>query len=263
MDFFDILFDMKNGSKMPYSKNYFDTMFAAKLEELGVKTITGTLPLTFTTHTAGEAVDWKIYGNAQGVGERTENLFDKDNADILVNTSLKTPNEWTYSSGTVLRIPCEANQNYTLKQIDYPTTYLWRVNVTDSDSIPTSGTPVPTTEIEELSTGGGSTTFTTGANTKYILLQMPGGTFYVTKLMLVKGSTAPTTYIPYGYQIPIAVSQQGQTDKTVDIFIGDSPLTEGETVSKTSTGVDLELFEGENTVSTTLYNKPVMEIKYK
>lgn len=49
----------------------------------------------------------------------------------------------------------------------------------------------------------------------------------------------------------------------VDIYIGDSPLTKGETVSKTSTGVDIELFEGENTVSTTLYNKPEMEIKYK
>lgn len=48
-----------------------------------------------------------------------------------------------------------------------------------------------------------------------------------------------------------------------DIYIGDSPLTEGETVSKSSTGVDIELFEGENTVSTTLYNKPDMEIKYK
>jgi hypothetical protein len=81
--------------------------------------------------------------------------------------------------------------------------------------------------------------------------------------MLVKGSTAPTTYIPYGYQIPHTVSQTGQTDKTVDIFIGDSPLTEGETVSKQSTGVDIELFEGENTVSTTLYNKPTMTITYK
>jgi hypothetical protein len=46
-----------------------------------------------------------------------------------------------------------------------------------------------------------------------------------------------------------------------DIYIGDSPLTEGETVSKTSTGVDIELFEGENVVSTTLYNKPTMEIE--
>jgi hypothetical protein len=66
-----------------------------------------------------------------------------------------------------------------------------------------------------------------------------------------------------GYYVPLTISQQGQPDKTYDIYIGDTPLTEGETVSKTSTGQDIELFEGENTVSTTLYNKPTMEIKYK
>ena len=83
------------------------------------------------------------------------------------------------------------------------------------------------------------------------------------KIVAIKSDTAPTTYIPYGYEIPITISQQGQPNKTVDIYIGENPLTEGETVSKTSTGVDIELFEGENTVSTTLYNKPDMEIKYK
>jgi hypothetical protein len=56
-------------------------------------------------------------------------------------------------------------------------------------------------------------------------------------------------------------NEQGATTKTVDIYIGDSPLIEGETVSKTSTGIDIELFNGENTISTTLYNKPTMEIK--
>lgn len=84
----------------------------------------------------------------------------------------------------------------------------------------------------------------------------------ISNIMLVEGSTAPESFIPYGYKIPLTVSQTGQTDKTVDIFIGDSPLTEGETVSKTSTGVDIELFEGENTVSTTLYNKPETSITY-
>lgn len=84
-----------------------------------------------------------------------------------------------------------------------------------------------------------------------------------TNFILTKGETAtPTEYIPYGYQVPLIVSQTGQTDKTYDIYIGDSPLTEGETVSKQSTGVDLELFEGENTVSTTLYNKPNTSITY-
>ena len=45
-----------------------------------------------------------------------------------------------------------------------------------------------------------------------------------------------------------------------DIYIGASPLTEGQTVSNTQ---DIEVFEGENTIDTTLYNKPVMEIEYE
>jgi hypothetical protein len=111
------------------------------------------------------------------------------------------------------------------------------------------------------------TTFTTPENAGYVALFVGAGLDRVmtptdiSDVMLVKGSTAPSTYIPYGYQIPLTVSQQGQTDKNYDIYIGDTPLTEGETVSKTSTGVDIELFEGENVVSTTLYNKPKMEIE--
>lgn len=76
----------------------------------------------------------------------------------------------------------------------------------------------------------------------------------------LQGSTAG--FIPFGYEIPLTISQTGQTDKNYDIYIGSAPLTEGETVSKASTGVDLELFEGENTVSTTLYNKPETSITY-
>ena len=212
-----------------------------------------------------------------------------------------------------------------------------------------------------------------GANTKYIR-SAAIGTYFPDSLMLVKGSTAPSSYIPYGYQIPLTV-ESGETENlwnednkltdymlrtnlsqgtdlfaysdyfvtnyirlkagmytlsvasqtatsanveyiranvyslsknfianvvsdalrksngqyqfeisedcyfrssmhngttatlygvytsNIPIYIGTDPLTEGETVSKTSTGVDIELFEGENTISTTLYNKPSMEIE--
>lgn len=84
-----------------------------------------------------------------------------------------------------------------------------------------------------------------------------------TNIMLTEGIIVPPEYIPYGYQISLAVLQQGQTDKSYTFYIGDTPLTEGQQVSKTSTGQNIELFEGENVVSTTLYNKPDMEIKYK
>lgn len=78
------------------------------------------------------------------------------------------------------------------------------------------------------------------------------------RFCLTEGSTAPQTYIPYGYEIPLNVNSSTQ-----DIYIGSEPLTAGHSISKTSTGVDIECFDGENTVSTTLYNKPEMTIKYK
>lgn len=61
-------------------------------------------------------------------------------------------------------------------------------------------------------------------------------------------TTKPTSeYIPHKQSI----------DYTIPI---DAPLTEGQSVSDTQT---IEVFEGENTIDTTLYNKPTMEIKYK
>ena len=77
-----------------------------------------------------------------------------------------------------------------------------------------------------------------------------------TQFSITPGSTAPAEYSPYGYEIPLTINNTPQT-----FYIGDNPLTAGQSISKTSTGVDLELFEGENTVSTTLYNKPSMEIE--
>jgi hypothetical protein len=80
--------------------------------------------------------------------------------------------------------------------------------------------------------------------------------------MLRPADTTPE-FIPYGYQVPITVSQDEENYKNYDIFVGDSPLGEGETVSEASTGVDIELFEGVNSVSTTLTNKPEMKISYQ
>lgn len=283
MDFYGILFDMKNGSKVPYSKNFFDTLFAAKLEELGVKTITGvlpltfttsktalrswtihgnntqhnysaegTLPLTFTTHTAGAANDWTIYGNAEGVGERTANMFNK-NAPYTLNKYLNTSGVEVSGStwGISEYIPIEGDTTYTAYNLSGGgASACWY----DENKNFIGG---------EAYSGATSKSFALPANAKYIRLTLrlinPSN---VDTLMLIEGTTPPVKYIPFGYQVPIAVSQTGQTDKTVDIYIGDSPLTEGETVSKQSTGVDIELFEGENTISTTLNNKPETSITY-
>ena len=188
----------------------------------------------------------------QGVGERTKNLFNI-NASALVQIDTQGTMRFGVSVGAL-----EAG-TYTLSfDKDSSSTFsVWIVErkgttYTQSNSISSSPyTFTLSTDADEVIARTSHQAVTTWE------------ALGLTNMMFVHGSTAPTTYIPYGYEIPLTISQAGQTDKTYDIYIGDSPLTEGETVTKTSTGVDIELFEGENVVSTTLYNKPTMEIKYK
>ena len=82
-------------------------------------------------------------------------------------------------------------------------------------------------------------------------------------VMLVKGSTAPSSYIPYGYGLPITVTDSSNNSTNYTFQLGSSPLTEGQSISKTSTGTDIVLLSGTNTISTTLGNKPEMRIDYE
>jgi hypothetical protein len=179
----------------------------------------------------------------KGVGERTENLVEAKIANTNINANGQIISNNDFATWVA---PVKQGVTYTFttdgavyaEYTEYPVI----------GSVAYNNTRVTA-----------ATTFTATIDGYIAFRTSPN---YATAMCVI-GSTAPTTYIPYGYQIPLTISQTGQTDKTVDIFIGDSPLTEGETVSKQSTGVDLELFEGENTVSTTLYNKPTMTITYK
>ena len=250
------------------SLNDIETKIQSIIDILGVKTITGTLPLTFTTHTAGAADTWTIYGNDD---QGTENLFDISSAvDGYINSSgvLTPPSQ----------IPAEKSSDYI--EIDGSTTYTFSAvggfpSITGYAGWRAIAYYDSNKRFLARTAGEGTSDLsaTSGSAAKYVRISYRSFGVANLQIMLTKGSTAPDHYIPYqkgvgeqrqdGYYVPLTVSQQGQQDKTVDIFIGDSPLTEGETVSKQSTGVDLELFEGENTISTTLYNKPEMKINYK
>lgn len=91
----------------------------------------------------------------------------------------------------------------------------------------------------------------------------------VFKPMLREANTT-SDFIPYGYQIPL-ITMDAKTAEYVyrnNIFIGDSPLTEGESISKSSTGLDVKTIaigadDYPNKLITSLSNKPEMTIKYK
>ena len=63
------LYEVLKASKTERFPDYWTLLWGRKMSASMIKTITGVLPLTFTAK-GGTAVDWAIYGNAQGVGEQ-------------------------------------------------------------------------------------------------------------------------------------------------------------------------------------------------
>lgn len=131
------------------------------------------------------------------VKEKSENLFDKDNTTIengyLYDAG--TSFSWTAASDSrSVKIPCEANTQYTLSV----TTALpiFRIGLSD-DSNP-SPRGITCTKVVNGSNIN-QYTFTTGASDKYIIFQGTGSMVdtWISELMLVEGSTAPSQYEPY------------------------------------------------------------------
>lgn len=252
------------------SLNDIETKVQNIIDILSSDTITGTLPLTFTAK-AGNVVGWTIYGNAGGVGERTKNILDITGYDTTWYSvkwyedkgQLKASGTYSDSAAhTWPRFYVELSAGtYTLSgSPDYTQTRVRLQVGTCSDAQGSNFTILGYDEglgfTFTLQTGSWVTVRVYTAASLYqqiVDLTLP--------LMLRLADTSPE-FIPFGYEAPLTISQTDQADKNYNIFIGDSPLTEGKTVTKTSTGVDIYLFEGENTVSTTLDNKPTMEIKY-
>ena len=229
----------------------------------------------------------------QGVGQRTENLFDiGTSASDYVGASIgveideynlsmnivASGSTWTYRNKKILTTGEHTVSLSSDKT--YPRVYIALRNQDDSGWLTDSDASISGFSYNSYYHGWFKDVSRTTGNVATSVI-IPSCLYWqigfgynsiaanvgtigtLSNIMLVEGSTVPDHYIPYGYQIPLTVSQQGQPDKSYTFYIGDTPLTEGQQVSKTSTGQDIELFEGENTISTTLYNKPEMEIKYK
>ena len=174
------------------------------------KTDTGEPPLSF--HAINAPLIWSISGNVDTgvyVGEPSDNLFDKDNADVYEQTNIVVAdtqwNKYTGSAKTI-RIPVSASTQYSMSIDSAIETAVFRVLAITTDDIPVIGTPVYGTVLVSASTDN-TATFTTGASTKYIIMQF---TATVTEqaidtLMLCTGST-PKPYEPFAVIIPIELN---------------------------------------------------------
>lgn len=131
------------------------------------------------------------------VNVRSDNLFDKDNANIITAYIGENYN-WVYSGSAICyRIKCKPNTSYTISCFNSNET-IFRGAITDSENVPTSGNNLSIYSIVRR-TDNTPITINTGTNTKYILVQLSSSQYLtsIETLQIVEGSTAPTKYIPY------------------------------------------------------------------
>ena len=145
-------------------------------------------------------------------GERTGNLFDDNATDTengyITGRFLKSDN--TTSSNSVYNvseyIELHPEQTYTISRY--------------ANSASTPGICFYDANKDYISglsySGQNVLSFTTPTNTKYIRMSVRSGL----RPTLNEGSTAPTSYIPYGYKLPLTSAGQN-----VDIYLGESQTT--------------------------------------
>lgn len=224
------LYEILKTSKTGIAPDLWTCLAAEKMagDSGKVRELTGGLPLAFTAN-GKPLIDYTIYGNmtqSSECGERTKNLFDKDNADIADLYPDATTREIKQSSNLStwsVVLPVEPSTTYTFTMGEATTAIRRRVGM--CSDYPTKGaycTSVDDTpEYDHPNLGN---IFTTDADTRYVLIMYVSGAGRdvaierANRVQVVKGNTA-LPYEPYGYKIPISVNGQ-----TINIYIGSEPL---------------------------------------
>lgn len=207
-----------------------------------IKELTGIPPLSIRSN-GTILLDYLISGNMTQTGtptpeapiqpsecgDRTANLFDKDNADITHLYPLLNGTTFTQGSDRAWSIilPCKPNTTYTLsKQIlSYSD---MRHRVSGSEEYPTAnGVQTFIDDTSETISGDTRTRqiFTTTANTHWIVCFLYSNNSYEELMEQIQSiqleeNNDKTDYEPYGYKIPI--SSAGQTN---NIYLGNVQTT--------------------------------------
>lgn len=232
---------------------------------------TGTLPLTITTHTAGAVNDWAIYGNDK-IGKNRMPVTIRN--QVLKGLTITVNNGEITIDGTATAtinlsiagtdIGFDANTQYIFSGIDSGSNNSYYMAITlrrKSDNTFVSQ-KVVTNQPVTLNVEGNE------YNWKWARITVENGAVCdnVKFRPMLRLAETSADFEPYqigvgqftenGYIVPLSVN-----GNTVNIPIGNTPLTASDTATKTSTGVDIATADGTNTISTTLYNKPEMSIE--
>lgn len=176
----------------------------------------GTLPAQYSAN-GDNLADYRIYGSAGGVGDRTENLCTQ----LIAGTYETTGYETTYAHMACTTHPILFDEGKITISVSQGSIYIKKIeNGVSVQTIVAAAVPPATTTIPSPGT--------------YVIQINTAITDQALKeindtIVAVKGSTAPTSYIPYGYEVDMSVSD-GTTSTTTPIYIGSSPLGEDEYV---------------------------------
>lgn len=238
------------------------------------KTITGVPPFAFKSN-GDNLLDWSITGNAGGVGERTKNLVNL--AGVADKTSSGVTFHADAEAGTVTITGNGSNTgqvqgNNALLPAVTETTNLYMTGY-DGDI---TGVVIyvwdRTTGARAKKWDGETSSSGVSSATREVEIQLLPGHEYTINFRVNAGFTSsgeilkpmlrlPDTnadFIPYGYEIPVTC---GGT--TTNVFIGDTPLAEDDTITKTGTGKNIPTTNGSNTLTVDTFVQPSeMSITY-
>lgn len=219
----------------------------------------GTVPITFTT-TGSKLVDYSINGTYEGVGDSSINYFSGtleqgaiwfDTGELAVDASRLRPTDYVELEAGDYLISIEKsntgqNLNFSVRVFLYGAgdTYTYAGVANDN------WMPFPFR-------------FTVGANQviKFVIAQDTGGSSdpldpaYISAVKI-----QPRKTITNGYTIPVVVSSGGSSQITT--FTVNKPLELSDSLTLSSTGVNIPTSSGENTLTVNTESKPLVSILY-
>ena len=215
----------------------------------GSNTKTGIPPLTFVSN--GEnLVDYRIDGASGGVGDRTANLYNESAAvdtDYYINNSGNSVIGSFGDRFLRVRLDVPPSTYYVFSWLNVflgsadNSAYIRIAEYTANNQF------ILRTLCDCSAQTDNAFLFYTGNNTTYIDVRIDSETSsrgqHLSGIMIVSGNTAPTSYEPYGYKIPVVC---GGT--TTNIYLNE-PLGENESISMSNTGVSIPTINGSNTLS--------------
>lgn len=179
------------------SNTYKPAQMVSALKDLFYEEVEGVPPITFQG--IGEnLLDYRIYGASGGVGERTKNLVDKTKFTYryrlnTIGALYTAPSEQNLFAVSEF-IEVNSGEQYIISRRDATRGYARRISFYQSKN-----------ENSWLSNNDDSNLIFTVPNTAtYLRFTTPQD--YIDSIMLIRGTSLPTTYEPYGYKVPVVVS---------------------------------------------------------